>query len=120
MSDLKEILFHRTYVALNAYLDADKKLDEFKGIGPGLEALKRIHNDRYQRFSALWELIETAGLEGEYQSWKRERTNYNPVSPRAGTSPAPTCGAPWARGTESPQRGRSNSGPPIHKPNKRS
>lgn len=70
MSDLKDVLFRRTWVALTAYLDADKKLDEFKDVGPGFDGLKRIRHDRFQRFSALWELIEEAGLEGEYETWK--------------------------------------------------
>ena len=70
MDKLKETLFRSTYKALTAYAEADAELDEFRGIGTGLDDLKQIRTVRHQRFCALWDVIEQAGLEEEYETWK--------------------------------------------------
>lgn len=70
MDKLKETLFRSVYKALTDYAEADAKLDEFRGIGTGLDGLKQIRTVRHQRFCALWDVIEQAGLEEEYEVWK--------------------------------------------------
>ena len=58
MDSMKELLFQKTAQALKAY-------DEVRE-GTNL----RLAVIRGQRFLALYDVIETAELEDEYQSWK--------------------------------------------------
>ena len=57
--DLKKILFIKAMAALEAYQAA---------VGsrfPSAEAKRR-----HERFIAIWDIIEEARLEDEYQTWK--------------------------------------------------
>ena len=56
---LKKILYIKTMNALDAYQAA-------VAAAPFSDETKR----RHERFCAIWEIIEAAGLEGEYQVWK--------------------------------------------------
>ena len=66
MDNLKELLFKST---LNYRSLADEKLSQYQGqIDYYLQ--KSAH---FQRFRALYTLIEQAGLEEEYQEWKQQQ-----------------------------------------------
>lgn len=72
MKDLKLILFEHARKALDEYSAAELEfsphaLDALNG---GFDGLKRIMRDRHQRFCAVWDVIEAAGLVEEYQAWK--------------------------------------------------
>jgi hypothetical protein len=57
--ELKKILFIKAMAALEAYqaaMSAKQSADETK--------------IRHERFCAIWDVIETAGLEQEYETWK--------------------------------------------------
>jgi hypothetical protein len=57
--DLKKILFIKAMAALEAYqaaVSARPSSDETK--------------IRHERFCAIWDIIETAGLDQEYETWK--------------------------------------------------
>lgn len=57
--ELKKILFIKAMAALEAYqaaVSARPSADETK--------------IRHERFCAIWDVIETAGLEQEYETWK--------------------------------------------------
>lgn len=75
MKDLKLILFEHVRKALDEYRAAELEfsphaLDALNG---GFDGLKRIMRDRYERFCAVWDVIEAAGLVDEYQAWKEAR-----------------------------------------------
>jgi len=70
--DLKTALFVRTRKALDAYTAADHALELHIGLD-GLDGMKKIRDARYQRFCALWDVIEDTGLVDEYQAWKEAR-----------------------------------------------
>ncbi len=70
LENLISVLFRKTYEALTAYTEADAKLDIEIGIGDGFSGLKQIRTVRYQRFCALWDVIEQAGLADEYEAWR--------------------------------------------------
>jgi len=72
MKDLKLILFEQASKALGEYSAAELEfsphaLDALNG---GFDGLKRIMHDRYERFCAVWDVIEAAELVDEYQAWK--------------------------------------------------
>ena len=71
MEDLRRILFEMTRKALDDYTQADHALELHIGLD-GLGGMRKIRDARYQRFCALWELIETAELVDEYERWKGE------------------------------------------------
>jgi hypothetical protein len=57
--DLKKILFIKALMALEAYqaaVSARPSSDETK--------------IRHERFYAIWDIIATAGLDQEYETWK--------------------------------------------------
>lgn len=58
--DLKGILFFRTKTELDAYLDMEE------GYTEGEKEQQR------QRFVSLYQVIEEAELEDEYQAWKEK------------------------------------------------
>lgn len=66
MDTLKELLFQKTAQALRSYQEA-KENDDFLEL-PGFYGEPATF--RHQRFIALYDVIETAELEDEYQSWK--------------------------------------------------
>ena len=57
--DLKKLLFIKTMAALEAYQVA-------VAAKPSAPETKI----RHQRFCAIWEIIEDAGLADEYEKWK--------------------------------------------------
>ncbi len=57
--DLKKLLFIKTMAALEAYQAA-------VAAKPSAPETKI----RHQRFCAIWEIIEDAGLADEYEKWK--------------------------------------------------
>lgn len=57
--ELKKILFIKALAALEGYQAAI-------GAKVGSDETKR----RHERFCAIWEIIESAGLEDEYEKWK--------------------------------------------------
>ena len=57
--DLKKILFIKAMAALEAYQAA-------VGARIGSDETKR----RHERFCAIWEVVEAAGLADEYERWK--------------------------------------------------
>jgi len=70
LENLINVLFRNTYDALTAFEEADAELEKFRGIGNGLNGLRQIRTVRHQRFNALWDVIEQAGLEDEYEAWR--------------------------------------------------
>ncbi len=68
MKELKLILFERTSKALDEYTDLDAKLEEQIGIGGW--GLKQKRDAAYERFCAIWDIVEEAGLVQEYKKWK--------------------------------------------------
>ena len=72
LENLINVLFRNTYDALTAYAEADAELKKCGGTGGGLNGLKQIRTVRHQRFCALWDVIEQAGLEDEYEAWAQE------------------------------------------------
>lgn len=69
LENLIAVLFRNTYDALNAYTVADAELKAI-GIGSDTRGLQQIRTVRHQRFCALWDVIEQAGLANEYEAWK--------------------------------------------------
>ena len=69
LENLITVLFRNTYDALNAYTVADTELKAI-GSGSGTRGLQQIRTVRHQRFCALWDVIEQAGLEDEYDAWR--------------------------------------------------
>lgn len=57
--DLKKILFIKALAALDSYQAA------VKARYPSEEA-----KFRHERFCAIWDIIEEAGLDEEYEEWK--------------------------------------------------
>ena len=57
--DLKKLLFIKTMAALEAYQAA-------VGARISSDETKR----RHERFCAIWEIVEDAGLAEEYERWK--------------------------------------------------
>lgn len=57
--DIKKTLFIKALAALEAYTAAVKAK-------PSADETKI----RHERFCAIWDIIETAGLEQEYEVWK--------------------------------------------------
>ena len=69
LENLIAVLFRNTYDALSAYTVADTELKAI-GIGGETRGLQQIRTVRHQRFCALWDVIEQAGLADEYEAWK--------------------------------------------------
>ena len=69
MCTLKELLFQKTAQALKAYEEAKEEAHEIVADG-FLSYREKVVFARHQRFIALYDVIETADLEDEYQSWK--------------------------------------------------
>ena len=69
MDPLKELLFQKTAQALKAYEEAKEEAHEIAADG-FLSYKEKVVFARHQRFIALYDVIETAELEDEYQSWK--------------------------------------------------
>lgn len=60
MMDLKELVFFRAKAELDAYIQMAKA---------GGYTEEEVDGQSY-RFSAVWQIIAEAGLEGEYQAWE--------------------------------------------------
>ena len=73
MKDIKLTLFEKARKALEDYTAADHALELHIGLD-GLDGMKKIRDARYQRFCALWDVIEDAGLVDEYQAWKEAQS----------------------------------------------
>ena len=67
MVDLKEILFNETLRAFNR-----ERLTRPTYGTVTINAESPEHDKALAAFSALYDVIETAGLELEYQKWKQE------------------------------------------------
>lgn len=65
MTNLKELLFFRTVAELDGYL-------MMKNTNGFTEA--EIETQR-ERFASAYQIIEEAGLEDEYQAWKKAHKN---------------------------------------------
>ena len=76
MDDLKTTLFDLTHKALTRYSEANAELESNRGYGPGWEGLRRICSIRQQRFCALWDVIEAAGLTDEYENWRNKQPEH--------------------------------------------
>ena len=63
MDNLKELLFIKTKHALDTYQSVNRK--------NGIDDIEAT-NSRAE-FIALYDLIEQAGLEEEYQKWKQQK-----------------------------------------------
>lgn len=63
MDNLKELLFIKTKHALDTYQSVNRK--------NGIDDIEAT-NSRAE-FIALYDLIEQAGLEEEYQAWKQQK-----------------------------------------------
>ena len=57
--ELKKILFIKAYAALEAYQAA-----------VGARIASKETQERHERFFAIWDIIEEAGLVGEFEDWK--------------------------------------------------
>ena len=67
--NLKATLFSKTRKALDGYTAADHALELHIGRGD-LDGIRKVRAARYNRFCALWDVIEAAELETEYEAWK--------------------------------------------------
>lgn len=72
MKDLKLILFEQVTKFREEYIQADKLLSEYADLD-GFAGLKTIRHDRWQRFSTVWDMVEAAGLEAEYEAWSENK-----------------------------------------------
>lgn len=57
--DLKKLLFIKAFAALEAYQGA-----------VGARIASRETERRHERFCAIWDIIEEAGLEREFEAWQ--------------------------------------------------
>lgn len=73
----KKTLFEKTFQALTLYSDANAELELHKGIGPTWTGLRSICHTRQERFCALWDVIEAAGLVDEYEAWRQTQPTEN-------------------------------------------
>lgn len=71
LDNLIAVLFRNTYNALIAYSESEAELKRLDWPGPGAVGMKQIRTVRHQRFCALWDVIEQAGLVEEYEVWKQ-------------------------------------------------
>lgn len=65
MPELKEVLFEETFYQFKEWLRLNKELGEYD----------RLVSIEHAKFCALYDLIEKAGLEEEYQKWKGGNEN---------------------------------------------
>ena len=66
---MKRILFEQARKALDEYVAADLEYSHHVLDG-GFEGLRTIRRERHQRFCAIWDVVEAAGLVKDYQAWK--------------------------------------------------
>lgn len=71
MDPLKELLFEKTAQALRSYDEAKKEMEEIGDPSGFLSYKEKVVFARHQRFIALYDVIEEAELEDEYQAWKQ-------------------------------------------------
>ena len=71
MDPLKELLFEKVAQALRSYEQAQQ--DEKDLVCDGYQQIyhEKVVYARHQRFIALYDVIEAAELEDEYQAWKQ-------------------------------------------------
>lgn len=70
-SPLEELLFDYTRKALNEFKIAQAEADSCKE-QPDAWKYRAEREIKRQRFSALWDVIEAATLEEEYEKWTRQ------------------------------------------------
>ena len=71
MDPLKILLFEKTAQALRSYDEAKKEMEEIGDPSGFLSYKEKVVFARHQRFIALYDLIEAAELEEDYQAWKQ-------------------------------------------------